>query len=307
VRFIFIALMGCLTAFGSTEIGVFNVTNTCAVSDINWADYLEQRTMPVVVLLGQSNASGRGSGLNTDYWDNTMPAYIKNAQSNVLFWTIASGDGSSEIYLQPMTVYLWGVELQMGYEISQAHDGKLAIIKCAAGSTALGAEWIGEPREGKFDMQIRSIDWINAGLSDISDLGYIPDVQMVVWIQGEDDSVNEAWATNYYSNFVYMWTNLCANTGIDTNTVIGLSPLAAAYGSTYKDNVNAAFDSLTNNYSSMYQILTDDTSYNDGVHYTPESLNLLGSRFATNYLSRFSQAPLGKPKISGTFSFQESN
>jgi hypothetical protein len=284
----------------ATHVGSL-VADTVSRQSVEWSDYLANKQIDVVLLMGQSNAVGYPNDGN--YYTNSMPAYLKAYQTNVLAWVKTQQVAWTGEYLHPTSWQYWGSELSMLYGIQQGHARKVALCKVACGSTDLAEEWQKDNPTGAPYMYDFAADYYTNCIAGLEALGLIPTPRMFIWTQGEDDTTTESWATNYYANYVQMWGDFCADTGVPTNLATRLAPLPPYYnGAGYGPEVRQAQTNLVNDFPHIDWLDVSGTAHGgDGVHYSPASLILIGERAATNYLSQFSAPPLEEATTSGTF------
>lgn len=288
---------------------------------IEWGSLIEtNKQINLVILAGQSNALGFPN--DGDYYTNSMPSYLKANQSDVRTWnyTPAYGvDRWSDEPLRPGSWEMWGLELQMMHDIQQVHEGDVALIKVAYGSTSFWNNWLKDavPSPGA-QMYDRAVEIINECFGDLEGEGFTVNPLMFVWVQGEHDTVTNApqpsTSLAYFDNYTNFWADLCADTGLPTDMQTILSPLSPLYVGqqgglsepAYVLNVKQAQTNLATTYSHIDLLDVSDAEWYSGVHYSGAYLNTMGSRCASNYLSRFDAVhKFGQPLTNGTFARDE--
>lgn len=238
----------------------------------------------IVIVMGQSNALGYPN--DGDYYTNSMPTNLKANQADILSWNWTYSKWSNEP-LHPVSWRFWGLELSYLNSIYESQNTKMALIKCAYGSTLCATHWQKTDTTTVPDMYARSVSFFNEAISTLKTSGYIPMVRQMVWVQGENDSVTEGTATNYYENFNIFWNDFCGDTGISKDTSIILAPLSPLYNANYAAQVKEEQAQLIFEFSNIDELDVSDAEWYSGVHYSGAYLITMGERCASNYLSKF--------------------
>lgn len=258
-----------------------------------------ERGMDVVILAGQSNALGypneaEGYGTTGD----SLPVELQGYQTNVWSWNHTYTAWTNQ-YLHPHSSVYWGPEITGMDTIHQAYGTPLALVKVAYGSTALydTNQW---QRGGVRYLLLSNA--MHRAKATLEGEGYSVKWRQFWWVQGEQDTAtNTEYALAYEANFRQFWGDLCADTGMSTNTAIALAPLADHYsaGVTNADIVRAQ-QAQIGTWPNVDLIVTDDLPFYSGVHYSAASYMEMGRRLAATYTNQFGATPSISLKNGGT-------
>ena len=180
----------------------------------------EPQPIDVIVISGQSNAVGcthtnciprsigyskyqeymegyPGIQIAYDCWtkDNGPVYYSQNQSKNDTFVKVMLGQGNS--------LATFGPEIGIAETLHEKYDGKLALIKFACGASALKDDWV--HRDSK--MYPKLIEYVKKQMQNLVELGYIPTIKALCWMQGEGDAWDGYYQV-YYDNTVEFVTNL---------------------------------------------------------------------------------------------------
>ena len=239
--------------------------------------------MDVIVLAGQSNALGypnEPGGYGTT--GESLPERLQGGQANIRSWnhTYAAWTNAP---LHPHSSVYWGPEITGMDTIYQTLGRPMAIVKVAYGSTGLydTNRW----QRGGIQYLLLSNCMVRAKATLESE-GYAVRWRQFWWVQGEDDSLQEATALAYETNFRNFWNDLCTDTGMSTNTAIVLAPLADHYNSAYASIVRSNQWAI-GSWPNAALIVTDDLAFFSGPHYSARGYMTMGERFAAKYIEQF--------------------
>jgi hypothetical protein len=169
----------------------------------------DTKTVRVFIFAGQSNMVGTHSRV-VDIQRFPPFAGLDQPQPDIPF-SYNLGRETKEtsngwIALQP-TGDDFGPELSFGRRVSQAIDAPIAIIKCAAGGTALGDDWNPDEPSG-FKLYPLSLELVRSSLADLDRKKIAYRLEGFVWHQGENDMFNQEFKPAYQknlTNFIACW------------------------------------------------------------------------------------------------------
>lgn len=167
------------------------------------------RTLRVFIFAGQSNMVGADSRAQ-DIRLYPPFAGLDEPQKDVKFlYCIGREDKTrSEGWaeLQPIDGMV-GPELSFARRVAQHVEAPLAILKCAAGGTSLGADWNPDEPTG-FKLYPLALELVRGALADLERRKLPYRLEGFVWHQGENDMFDEAFRANYaknLANFIACW------------------------------------------------------------------------------------------------------
>ncbi len=139
--------------------------------------------LKVFVLIGQSNMVGKRC------LEKDLPAELKNAQENVLFF-----DGKKWVPIKPGVTERkgYGPELSFGNVISGKLGGPIGIIKHSVGGTSLYKDWNPKDKRSLYAQLVKKVE-------DGAEQQPL-EVAGVLWIQGGADSKEKGPADAYAEN-----------------------------------------------------------------------------------------------------------
>jgi hypothetical protein len=277
----------------------------------------------VFLLAGQSNMAGVGgySGYNKnsppwsdppyDHADAPCPAPYNAPLAAVKFWNFGYGKKPADFVNAPETGDGWvdlqpgfghradqfGPELGFGRRLHELYpNDEIYLIKYAIGGTNLAADWNPNPdamgpRYKVFKARV------DAAMANLTKAGKNPTIVGMIWMQGEDDSTNPAFAKAYENNL----KNLVAEVRSDSNApdmkfVLGRITTMGKLWSTPEiiEIVRKAQENVPNYVKNSAWINTDDLQWGYYGHYGTKGQIDLGIRFADQFKPVASQSSHGK-------------
>lgn len=260
----------------------------------------EGKTLRVILLGGQSNASGCSLDeyLKKNVSEEKYEEY-SNGYDNVYINYLA-GDKMSEAFVKCSTLQgeldgAFGPELGLAEKLSEMYpDEDFVIIKCAWGGTNLYEQWLSPSSDGKTGKLYKQfVKFVNTSIDYLEGKNYNVVIEAMCWMQGESDSFLVESAANYgehLENFIKdirkEFSDNASKNGIAfIDAYIADLPMFWVYG----DDVNAgkyAVSKLSDNNFVIDTIaeglVTDKepTEQPDIPHYDSMSQILLGHLFA---------------------------
>ena len=155
----------------------------------------------VFIFAGQSNMVGSDSKVDDI---RRFPPFIEleKPQANVKFSYCIGRENKLRsdgwVHLQPVNNVV-GPELSFARAISEASEGPIAIIKCAAGGTHLGGDWNPDEPSG-FEMYPLLLEEVTQALAALDRENLPWRLEGFMWHQGENDMFNEDYMNNYGEN-----------------------------------------------------------------------------------------------------------
>ena len=181
---------------------------SCAKND----EPKEPIPVDVVVISGQSNGVGcthsdciarsigyskyqeymkgyEGIKIAYDCWtkDEGPKFYSQNQSKDDTFVKVMLGQGNS--------LATFGPEIGISEALNSMYANKLFLIKYACGASNLKDDWVGKDSP----MYNRFVTYIKKQMNNLKEMGYIPTIKAVCWMQGEGDSY-EGYYQEYYDN-----------------------------------------------------------------------------------------------------------
>lgn len=238
------------------------------------ASGLSAKTVNVVLVAGQSNASGRGD-------ISELPASPFDADIEFLYETDITGP-SSPASSSGMFVPLIppgstiGPEMALGRTLYHKGIENLAIVKVTRGSTNLRRDWEKGNTNGD-EMYSLFIDTVTSAIDSLQQRGDTVNVLGMAWHQGEGDAGNEANNPgNYQSNLTTFISDVRSDLQLPAMPFIigsvfepGREALVAAQKATAAVVANTEFVSSTQ--TSVFDVTT---------HLDAKSQLWMGTRFA---------------------------
>ena len=229
----------------------------------------------VFLMGGQSNMLGRApvSGL---------PVELQGTQNDLLLFGGSDGTaGTTLTALQPdgKNAGEFGPEVTFGRTIADAFPTtQFALIKYAAGGTALYNDWAPDSGSGDGPQYALFQQTVTSGLQALQDAGYTPDIIGMLWHQGESDAI-EGQQANYETNLTNFISDVRSNYGTDLPFMIGEIRRQSTATNTVADAqvaVGAADPNAT-------FVQAADLSFLDTYHFDAASMITLGERYANSY------------------------
>lgn len=263
----------------------------------------------VFLLGGQSNMAG--CAITADL----HPPYLA-PQTDVKFWNKCNttvgwppsdpGDawvdlqgGFGHQYYSGLSMY--GPEVSFGYRLNELFpDDEIYLVKYGLTSTNLAVNWNPNGSGAVYNVFKSRVD---AALANLTAAGKSPVISGMIWMQGESDAMNPAYAAAYQTNL----TNFIAKVRSDFSTpampfVIGRINISQYWG-TPADNalVRDSQVAVANQVANVSWIETEDIpvwngsepGHADPDHYSSQGQLILGTRFA----NVFNTAPKSLSKV----------
>jgi hypothetical protein len=270
----------------------------------------------VFLLGGQSNMAGLGGyngylGSNFSPWtdppynkaDRACPSPYSAPLNSVKFWNYGSepagtvvhnpGVGNAWIPLQNGYGYrtdTFGPELSFGRRLQELYpNDTIYLVKTGLDGTSLGGNWKTDGTGASYNL------FKSRTLSALGTLGSNYTIKGMIWMQGESDAPNHAYAVNYANNlqnFVSTVRSTFNNTS-DMKFVAGVvtTMSVVALGATQPDTdlVRNAQTNISSSIPNSASFGTDDLPWAYYGHYGTDGQIELGLRFANQF------APVPEP------------
>lgn len=228
--------------------------------------------LPTVVLIGQSNAGGRGyTDSIPEYYHKKFKCLIYSQSDTSKIQQLFPGKNTSS----RRNNRRFGVETALGDSLSKLYDSCM-IVKYAIGGTCLaqkgGRDWNVESHEiiDKFTQFYAQADTLAARM------GYKLKVTHVIWIQGECDANGLGLASKYHDNLEALMNHLNTFWGYKPTWILGRltdkliqttnKPPEAVH------MIQQAEEDLSHEYDSIYVHNTEAYQLIDNLHYNSASL-----------------------------------
>ena len=278
----------------------------------------EQKTLRVFIFAGQSNMVGSDSKVQDI---KRFPPFVglDAPQDKVMYsYNIGREDkltSNGWVPLQPVDNVV-GPKLSFARRVSQETKAPIAIIKCAAGGTNLGADW-NPDHPGGFKLYPLALQLVQSSLAEL-DRRKIPyRIEGFMWHQGENDMFDKEFRPNYgknLKNFLASWRRdlktphlkfyigeLCSKTvwGMDNREnmyAIHLGQKAVTESDRYAEYIPTSHDAveigggagLHYHYGTLGQL-------EHGVNYADAYLRTIGKKRASSQSLRELPYPKGSP------------
>ena len=234
----------------------------------------------VFLIAGQSNALGEGSS-NSD-----LTGSLQNPHPQVRIWQ--EGPTAKFVSLQPgFSGFLggasdgdrFGLELGFGYAIHGHTDEEVYLVNYAVGATSLAVDW--DPH-GQNNWHDAFVDRVGAALANLSTQNISYDLEGMLWMQGEEDSIYTNQANAYQANLTTFIGDMRSRYGSDLEFAIGrIHDDMPWHSAGNVDVVRSAQTSVAAADPLTHWINTDDLSLtSDDVHFSSDGHLNLGYRFA---------------------------
>jgi hypothetical protein len=169
----------------------------------------EAEPVRVFIFAGQSNMAGSDSKA-PDIRKFPPFAGLDRPQEEVLFSYVLGREEKKEsggwVALQPVDEVV-GPELSFARRVTRETGARVAIIKCAAGGTTLGADW--NPDEpGGFKLYPLALQLVRSSLAELDRRRLPYRIEGFMWHQGENDMFDEKFRGAYGANlqrFLACW------------------------------------------------------------------------------------------------------
>ncbi len=235
-------------------------------------EQFDPKPLKVFVLAGQSNMMGQYA-YNAD-----LPAELQNDQPAVLLrhngvWTVLKpGHGVSTTQFGP--------EVTFGHDMDAAWgNADIALVKYAVGATTLAADWNPDTPGAQYTGLLSAV---NAAMGELS-AGYDAELTGMIWMQGESDGLNAAYAAAYEDNLRHFIESVREDFGVEDLPFV-LAQISEAAAWTHGDVVREAQLEVGNSMVNTRVFSTADLPLYSN-HYTAAGQMELGSRFATAMLT----------------------
>ncbi|MDZ7615630.1 MAG: sialate O-acetylesterase [Patescibacteria group bacterium] len=235
-------------------------------------EQFDPKPLKVFVLAGQSNMMGQYA-YNAD-----LPAELQGNQPAVLLrhngvWTVLKpGHGVSSTQFGP--------EVTFGHDMDAAWgNADIALVKYAVGATTLAVDWNSQTPGTLYNNLLTTV---NTAMSELS-AGYDAELAGMIWMQGESDGLNAAYAAAYEDNLRQFIASIRDDLGED-NLPFVLAQISEATAWTHGDVVRAAQWDVGNSMFNTRVFSTADLPLYSN-HYNAAGQMELGSRFATAMLT----------------------
>ena len=169
----------------------------------------DTKTLRVFIFAGQSNMVGSDSKA-ADIKRFPPFAGLDKPQEKVRFsYNIGREEKLTSggwVALQPVDGVV-GPELSFARRVSQGTKAPIAIIKCAAGGTTLGADWNPDAPSG-FKLYPLALQLIQSSLAELDRKRVPYRIEGFMWHQGENDMFDDKFRPDYgknLSNFLTCW------------------------------------------------------------------------------------------------------
>ena len=169
----------------------------------------DSKTLRVFIFAGQSNMVGSDSKAKDI---QRFPPFVGlDAPQDKILYSYNIGRENKRTSngwgaLQPVDNVV-GPELSFARRVSQNIEAPIAIIKCAAGGTALGDDWNPDEPSG-FKLYPLALQLIQSSLAELDRKKVPYRIEGFMWHQGENDMFNKAFKPNYgknLKNFLASW------------------------------------------------------------------------------------------------------
>lgn len=235
-------------------------------------EQFDPKPLKVFVLAGQSNMMGQYA-YNAD-----LPAELQNDQPAVLLrhngaWTVLKpGYGVSSTQFGP--------EVTFGHDMDAAWgNADIALVKYAVGATTLAADWNPDTPDAQYTGLLAAV---NAAMGELA-AGYDAELTGMIWMQGESDGLNAAYAAAYEDNLRHFIDSVREDFGVDDLPFV-LAQISEAAAWTYGADVRQAQWDVGNSMFNTRVFSTADLPLLSN-HYDAAGQMALGSRFADAMLT----------------------
>ena len=169
----------------------------------------DTNTLRIFIFAGQSNMVGSDSRAE-DIKRFPPFAGLDAPQDQVMFsYNIGREEKLTSqgwVALQPVNNVV-GPELSFARKVSQGIQAPIAIIKCAAGGTTLGADWNPDHPSG-FKLYPLALQLIQSSLAELDRKKVAYRIEGFMWHQGENDAFSKEFKPQYgenLKNFLAAW------------------------------------------------------------------------------------------------------
>ncbi len=262
----------------------------------------DTKTLRVFIFAGQSNMVGSDSKV-TDI--NRFPPFagLDKPQEKVRFsYNIGREEkltSAGWVALQPVDGVV-GPELSFARRVSQGTKAPIAIIKCAAGGTTLGADWSPGAPSG-FKLYPLALQLIQASLAELDRKRVPYRIEGFMWHQGENDMFDDKFRPDYgknLSNFLAAWRRDLKTPGLKfylgelcTKTIWGMDNRGNMDAIRSGQQAVTATDALAEYIPTSHDAV--EIGGGEGLHYHYGTLGQLehGVNYADAYLRTIGKTP----------------
>lgn len=241
----------------------------------------------LIVVAGQSNAVGKADIDNAT--DPTLAGPYPNVTlvqkvsvgtlTDPITWTV---DDSGALAPRASADQNFGPELSMGRALDAAAS-QFDIVKFALTASSLADNWmpgIGWPTSPAADPDL--FDQFMAYLA-AAETSLNGQIAALVWVQGETDGLDATDAANYQANLEAFFAAIWA---VYPGLPIVISRQSSSASVTYKATIQAAQEAFVAAHpTNTYLVDTDDLALIDVYHFSADSLDTLGRRYADRVLA----------------------
>ena len=194
-----------------------------------------------------------------------------------------------------------GPELSFARRVSQETGAPIAIIKCAAGGTTLGADWNPDDPSG-FKLYPLALQLVQSSLAELDQKKMAYRIEGFMWHQGENDMFNKEFKPNYgknLKNFLASWRrdlktpNLKFYIGeLCTKTIWGMDNRENMYAIRAGQKAVTESDPLAEYIPTSHDAV--EIGGGEGLHYHYGTLGQLehGVNYADAYLRTIGKKPV---------------
>lgn len=229
----------------------------------------EEDTLPIFILVGQSNMVGKRSQISK------LPKHLKAAQSDVLFYQIENGWQNLKPGITEKKGF--GPELSFAYEMHKLMKRKIGIIKFSIGGSNLHTQWNAQNPKSYYQETIKLYKEA-AKARKIKVVG-------ILWVHGGADAKRLKDAKAYEKNFLKLIASFQKDCESPNLKVLcgrcGTSPTPEAYRKVkpYIDIVRDTQDKLK--YKFYKSVDLDHISIGpDNVHFDTKGMIKTGEIYA---------------------------
>jgi len=255
----------------------------------------DTKTLRIFIFAGQSNMVGSDSKAKDI---QRFPPFVglDRPQDKVLFsYNIGREEkltSNGWVALQPVDDVV-GPELSFARRVSQEIKAPIAIIKCAAGGTTLGADWNPDAPSG-FKLYPLALQLVQSSLAELDRRKVAYRIEGFMWHQGENDMFSKEFKPNYgnnLKNFLACWRrdlntpNLKFYIGeLCTKTIWGMDNRANMYAIRAGQKAVSESDPLAQYIPTSHDAV--EIGGGEGLHYHYGTLGQLehGINYADAYL-----------------------
>ncbi|WP_428307222.1 sialate O-acetylesterase [Lacipirellula sp.] len=235
-----------------------------------------QTPIDVYIFAGQSNMTGYLGG------QGGLPAGTLNPNPNVLYSYKVTGPVSGQIYdstsLVPLSTVLstGSSEMTFGQEMYERTGKKIAVIKVAANATSLHYDWNIHSENLWYDALVSKV---TSTKDLLASAGYAPNFAGMFWTQGEGDAATNWQSVVYQQNLTDFIQTL--RTDINVEVPFYLNQLHGGGVRPYIGAIRTAQNNVVATVPNTRILNIDDlTLLGDGIHFTTETHNEVGRRWA---------------------------